>query len=74
MPRTAALGHTDQEVNRFFYQTLFAVGEESFGVQELLPIAMEFGKVNLRCEAPLNGAAARWLKGGSEMIRNSSCL
>ena len=72
--RAAALGHTDQEVNRFFYQALFAVGEESFGVQELLPIAMEFGKVNLRCEAPQNGAAARWLKGGNEMIRNSSCL
>ena len=56
--RAAALGHTDQEVNRFFYQALFAVGEESFGVQELLPIAMKFGTVNLRCEALLNHTAA----------------
>lgn len=56
--RAAALGHTDQAVNRFFYQALFAVGEESFGVQELLPITMKFGTVNLRCEALLNSTAA----------------
>ncbi len=50
----AALGHTDHDVNRFFYQALFAVGEESFGVQELLPVAMKFGKMDLRCMALLD--------------------
>ena len=47
--RAADLGRSDQEVNRFFYQALFAVGEESFGVQELLPVAAKFRTVNLRC-------------------------
>lgn len=36
-----------EQADRLFYQALFAVGEESFGVRELLPVAMEFGKVNL---------------------------
>ena len=52
--RAAALGRTDYEVNRFFYQALFAIGEESFGVQELLPIAMKFGEMDLRCMALLD--------------------
>lgn len=47
--RAAALGRTDREVNQFFYQMLFAIGEESFGVQELLTAAGKFGKMNLRC-------------------------
>lgn len=50
--RAAASGHTDQEANRFFYEALFAVGEESFGVQELLPIAAKFGKLCLRYTTP----------------------
>ena len=52
--RAAALGRTDHEVNRFFYQALFAIGEESFGVQELLPVAMKFGEMELRCVALLD--------------------
>lgn len=52
--RAAALGRTDHEVNRFFYQALFFIGEESFGVQELLPAAVKFGKMNLRCIALLD--------------------
>lgn len=52
--RAAALGRTDHAVNRFFYQALFAIGEESFGVQELLPVAKKFGKMNLHCMALLN--------------------
>ena len=47
--RAAALGRTAPEVNRFFYQALFSIGAESFGVQELLPVAAQFGKMNLRC-------------------------
>ena len=55
--RAADLGRGDQAVSRFFYQALFAVGEESFGVRELLPVAGQFGKINLRCAALLDGAA-----------------
>ncbi|MBD5084977.1 MAG: hypothetical protein HDT33_07945 [Clostridiales bacterium] len=51
--RAAPLGRTDHDVNRFFYQALFCIGEESFGVQELLPVAVQFGKMNLRCMALL---------------------
>ena len=47
--RAAALGHADDEVNRFFHQALFAVGEESFGMQELLPVVSKFGEMELRC-------------------------
>ena len=50
----AALGRTDHEVNRFFYQALFAIGEESFGVPDLLAVAMKFGKMDLRCMALLD--------------------
>ena len=52
--RAAALGHTDHEVNRFFHQALFSIGEESFGVRELLPVAMKFGEMDLRCMALLD--------------------
>lgn len=52
--RAAALGRTDRDVNRFFCQALFSIGEESFGVQELLSVAMQFGKINLRCMALLD--------------------
>lgn len=50
--RAAASGRTDREVDRFFYLALFAIGEESFGVQELLPITAKFGKLYLRCIDP----------------------
>lgn len=52
--RAAALGRADHDVNRFFYQALFAIGEESFGVQELFPVAMKFGEMYLRCMALLS--------------------
>ena len=52
--RAAALGCTDHDVDRFFYQALFAVGEESFGVPELLAVAAKFGKMDLRCTALLD--------------------
>lgn len=51
--RAAALGRTDHEVDRFFYQALFAIGEESFRVADLLAVAMKFGKMDLRCMALL---------------------
>jgi len=49
----AAQGHTDQDVTRFFYQALFAIGEESFGTQELVPIAKKAGEIATRCMALL---------------------
>ena len=42
------LGYTSEEVNRFLAKALFAVGED-WGMEELLPIAMEVGKYNLIC-------------------------
>lgn len=50
------LGYTDEEVNRFFYKGLFAIGEEEIGVDELIPLTMETGKVNLKCMELLDRA------------------
>ena len=49
------LGYTDDEVNSFFYRGLFAIGED-WGMDELLPIVMEVGKVNLKCMELLDKA------------------
>ena len=49
------LGYTDEEVNRFFYEGLFALGED-WGMEELLPVVMKVGKVNLKCMALLDKA------------------
>jgi hydroxylamine reductase len=49
------LGYTDEEVNHFFYEGMFAIGED-WGMDELLPIVMETGKVNLKCMELLDKA------------------
>lgn len=54
--RAAALGYVDHEVNRFFYRALFAIGEEGFGVQELLPLMTETGTVAWKCMTLLGAA------------------
>lgn len=51
----AVLGYRDERVNAFFYKALFAVGED-WGMEELLPIVMEVGEVNLSCMALLDRA------------------
>ena len=51
----AVLGYTDKEVNQFFYKALFAIGMD-WGMDELLPIVLETGKVNLKCMALLDRA------------------
>lgn len=51
----AVLGCKDEEVNRFFYRALSAVGED-WGMDELLPIVLETGKVNLSCMEMLDRA------------------
>lgn len=52
----AVLGYTDDDVNKFFYKALFAVGMDDWGMDELLPIVMEVGEVNLKCMALLDKA------------------
>ena len=49
------LGYTDEEVNRFFYEGLFAVGED-WGMDKLLPLVLKVGEINLRCMAMLDKA------------------
>ena len=50
-----ALGYRDEEVDRFFARALFAVGED-WDMEQLLPLVLEVGKVNLRCMELLDKA------------------
>lgn len=52
----AVLGYHNDTVDRFFYKALIAIGMEDFGMEELLPIVMEVGEVNLKCMALLDQA------------------
>ena len=49
------LGYTDDEVNHFFYKALFAIGED-WGMEQLLPVVMETGQINLKCMELLDRA------------------
>ena len=49
------LGYTDEEVNRFLAKALFAVGED-WGMDELLPLVLKCGEVNLAAMAALEEA------------------
>lgn len=49
------LGYSDEEVNNFFYEGLFAVGED-WDMEQLLPVVMKVGEVNLKCMALLDKA------------------
>lgn len=42
------LGYTDDEVNNFFIEGLFSVGLD-LKAEELLPIVMKVGEINLKC-------------------------
>lgn len=53
---TAVLGYMDREITRFFYRALSAIGAQDWGMDALLPIVMEVGKVNLACMALLDRA------------------
>lgn len=50
------LGYTDETISKFFYKALFAVGMKDWGMDELLPIVLEVGEVNLRCMELLDQA------------------
>lgn len=51
----AVLGYSSEEVNAFFYKALFALAED-WGMEELLPLVLETGKVNLTCMELLDRA------------------
>ena len=49
------LGYTDEAVNEFFYKALIAISKD-LDMNQLLPVAMEVGEVNLKCMALLDKA------------------
>lgn len=49
------LGYSDEEVNNFFYEGLFAVGED-WDMEQILPVVMKVGEINLKCMALLDKA------------------
>ena len=52
----SVLGYIDETISKFFYKALFAVGMKDWGMDELLPIVLEVGEVNLRCMELLDQA------------------
>ena len=52
----AVLGYHESAVDRFFYKALTAIGMDAWGMEELLPIVLEVGEVNLKCMAMLDKA------------------
>ena len=52
----AVLGYRDESIHKFLYKALFAIGMDDWGMNELLPIVMEVGEVNLGCMAMLDRA------------------
>lgn len=50
-----ALGYVDAEIMNFFYKGMRILGEEK-GMEELLPVVIETGKINLRCMELLDKA------------------
>ncbi|MCJ7856994.1 hydroxylamine reductase [Lachnospiraceae bacterium NSJ-143] len=49
------LGYSSQEVTDFFYKALFVVSQD-WGMDKLLPVVLEVGKVNLACMELLDKA------------------
>lgn len=52
----AVLGYHDKDVDYFFYKALAFIGMDDLGMEELLPVVMEVGEVNLKCMAMLDKA------------------
>ncbi|GHU38517.1 hydroxylamine reductase [Spirochaetia bacterium] len=50
------LGFSNDEVNGFYYKALAAVGNDDYGMNELLPLVMETGKINFICLEMLDKA------------------
>ena len=49
------LGYVSEEVNEFFYRALFVLAQD-WDTEQLLPVVMETGKVNLTCMELLDRA------------------
>lgn len=49
------LGYQEKEIMNFFYKALYAIGAD-WGMDELLPIVMETGEINLKCMELLDKA------------------
>ena len=49
------MGYSDEEVNTFFYEGMFAIGED-LNMEQLLPLVMKVGEINLKCMALLDPA------------------
>lgn len=49
------LGYRDETVNQFFYEGLFAVGED-LSMEQLLPLVLRVGEINYTCMALLDRA------------------
>ena len=58
----AVLGYKSEEVQEFFYKALSVLAED-FGMEELLAVAMEAGKVNLTCMEMLDKYGNIWYTG-----------
>lgn len=52
----AVLGYKDESIHRFLYKALFSIGMDDWGMEELMPIVLEVGEVNLKCRAMLDKA------------------
>ena len=50
------LGRKDEAIHQFLYKALFAIGMDDWGMEELLPIVLEVGEINLKCMAMLDKA------------------
>jgi hydroxylamine reductase len=50
------LGYKDKEVNDFFFSAMRAIGSSSLGVDDLLPLVLKTGEVNLKCMKLLDQA------------------
>ncbi len=50
------LGYQNEEVNEFFFKALAAIAQPDYGMDELLPLVLETGRVNLICMELLDAA------------------
>ena len=50
------LGYEDNQINTFLHKALFAIGMESLTIEDLLPIVMQVGEINLKCMELLDKA------------------
>ena len=50
------LGYSSEDVHHFLYKALYAIGMDDWGMDELLPIVLEVGEVNLKCMELLDRA------------------